>query len=102
VPGAIVSANVGGSAGGIVIPEPQEASYATWPVFTQKTIEDVLAIWKDNHARENAGLAGRQDNRVPPGGVEGNKVTAAIFSRDTFLLLGALLVAIVGLRLLRS
>lgn len=41
----IVSANVGGAvAGGIVLPQPIAAGYATWPDIFKKETSDIFAI----------------------------------------------------------
>lgn len=46
----ILSANVGGAvAGQIALPEPELASYATWPDILKKTTQDVIDLFLDNY-----------------------------------------------------
>lgn len=97
--GSIVSAQVGGSAGGNVIPNPQDASYATWPAFASKTLDDITAIYTANLEAKNAsnpGTIGKAD--AQPSAPNAPSVYSAIFSRDTFILGAIIIVAIVSVR----
>jgi hypothetical protein len=96
--GNIVTANVGATAGGTVLPEGRDASYATWPSFAQKTLEDIISIYSGNTRRSEDGTVGKDQNRIPA--TQKPKVTTAIFSQDTFILIGLLVLGVVGLRML--
>lgn len=99
MPGNIVTASVGSSAGGVVIPEASDAGYATWPSFAQKTVDDILAIYAANVRNENSGQqVGKVDNRLPAPGTSIEKVTAAVFSRDTLIIFGILVLAVLGIK----
>jgi hypothetical protein len=88
--GQIVSASVGGAtAGGVVIPEPVGAAYATWPDLVKKEVADIFSIFNDRLER---GGDDPDDDRVMYGRSPSTPATAkaAVFGLPVLLLIGVL------------
>jgi hypothetical protein len=85
--GQIVSANVGNAvAGGVVIPEPVPAGYATWPDILKKETADILAIFNDRVSR---GGDDPEDDRTMQGNGPSTPVVAkaAVFGFPVIVLI---------------
>jgi hypothetical protein len=96
--GQIVSANVGNAvAGGIVIPQPFPASYATWPDIIKKETGDVLAIFNDRLLR---GGDDPEDDRVMQGNTPSTPAVAknAVFGLPVLVLIGVFVFMFLGRR----
>lgn len=86
--GQIVSASVGGAtAGGVVIPVPVGAAYATWPDLLKKEVSDIFAIFNDRLAR---GGEDPDDDRTMMAGAPSTPAVAksAVFGLPVLLLIG--------------
>jgi len=102
--GNIVTANVGASVGGAVLAEPVSASYATWPSMLTKTINDIQTIMLAKLTSESRGETNLQPGPGPTPGATATgslETYSAVFSRETFMLIGLIIALIVGLRFLR-
>ena len=100
---AIESAPVGNTVGGAAIPQAVDPSYATWPDFARKTLDDIVAIWKTNlnAAKEGRDTPPPDESRtetepIPP------KSVASVFNQDTLIIAGVLILAVVGIRIFRG
>lgn len=89
--GAIVSSNIGNAiAGGIVIPQPVPASYATWPDIAKKEAADVLAIFN-----QRLNLGGEDPDDLPDGGNGTQPVIGQPIARTAALLSPAVIALVV-------